>query len=178
MKQLYYAIQTILHGRGSNVTKVISLSLGLTVGILLFSQIAFELSYEKCYPEAGNLGIVRAYYHNLETGESMGDDGDIYDYSVFAPIAAALAENMPIEVEKATCINSYTANGNYYYENQLLSDDEQCLMVDTCFFQTFGIPVLKGNPNDLINSNTLFVSESFARRFFGDADPIGKATQL
>lgn len=46
MKQLYYAIQTILHGRGSNVTKVISLSLGLTVGILLFSQIAFELSYE------------------------------------------------------------------------------------------------------------------------------------
>ena len=109
MKQLYYAIQTILHGRGSNVTKVISLSLGLTVGILLFSQIAFELSYEKCYPEAGNLGIVRAYYHNLETGESMGDDGDIYDYSVFAPIAAALAENMPGEVEKATCINSYTA---------------------------------------------------------------------
>ena len=95
-----------------------------------------------------------------------------------APIAAALAENMPGEVEKATCINSYTANGNYYYENQLLSDDEQCLMVDTCFFQTFGIPVLKGNPNDLINSNTLFVSESFARRFFGDADPIGKVLML
>lgn len=164
MKQLYYAIQTILHGRGSNVTKVISLSLGLTVGILLFSQIAFELSYEKCYPEAGNLGIVRAYYHNLETGESMGDDGDIYDYSVFAPIAAALAENMPIEVEKATCINSYTANGNYYYENQLLSDDEQCLMVDTCFPNLWHSG-FKGNPNDLINSNTLFVSESFARRF-------------
>ena len=51
-------------------------------------------------------------------------------------------------------------------------------MVDTCFFQTFGIPVLKGNPNDLINSNTLFVSESFARRFFGDADPIGKVLIL
>ena len=47
-----------------------------------------------------------------------------------------------------------------------------------CFFQTFGIPVLKGNPNDLINSNTLFVSESFARRFFGDADPIGKVLML
>jgi len=46
------------------------------------------------------------------------------------------------------------------------------------FFQTFGIPVLKGNPNDLINSNTLFVSESFARRFFGDADPIGKVLIL
>ena len=28
MKQIYYAIQSTLHGRGSNVTKVISLSLG------------------------------------------------------------------------------------------------------------------------------------------------------
>lgn len=43
MKQIYYAIQSTLHGRGSNVTKVISLSLGLTIGVLLFSQIAFEL---------------------------------------------------------------------------------------------------------------------------------------
>lgn len=38
--------------------------------------------------------------------------------------------------------------------------------------------ILRGNPNDLINSNTLFVSESFARRFFGDADPIGKVLIL
>lgn len=36
MKQIYYAIQSTLHGRGSNVTKVISLSLGLTIGVLLF----------------------------------------------------------------------------------------------------------------------------------------------
>lgn len=46
MKQIYYAIQSTLHGRGSNVTKIISLSLGLTIGVLLFSQIAFELNYE------------------------------------------------------------------------------------------------------------------------------------
>ena len=57
MKQIYYAIQSTLHGRGSNVTKVISLSLGLTIGVLLFSQIAFELNYEKCYPEAEPIGI-------------------------------------------------------------------------------------------------------------------------
>ena len=35
MKQLYYTIQTLLRGRGSNVIKVISLTLGLLVGILL-----------------------------------------------------------------------------------------------------------------------------------------------
>ena len=66
MKQIYYAIQSILHGRGSNVTKVISLSLGLTIGILLFSQIAFELNYEKCYPEADRLVLVRGGGENVK----------------------------------------------------------------------------------------------------------------
>ena len=78
MKQIYYAIQSILHGRGSNVTKVISLSLGLTIGILLFSQIAFELNYEKCYPEADRLVLVRGGGENVKTGEK----GEGYDDSL------------------------------------------------------------------------------------------------
>ncbi|MCD7924128.1 MAG: FtsX-like permease family protein [Bacteroides sp.] len=178
MKKLYYAIQTILHGRGSNVTKVISLSLGLTIGILLFSQIAFELSYEKCYPEAEHLGIARGYYHNIETGETLADDGDgDYDYSVMDPMAATMAENMPEQIESATCINAYSANANYYYEDKKVKD-ENCLLVDTCFFRTLGIPVLKGDPKDMINSNCVFVSRKFTRDIFGDADPIGKVLML
>ena len=78
MKQIYYAIQSILHGRGSNVTKVISLSLGLTIRILLFSQIAFELNYEKCYPEADRLVLVRGGGANVKTGEQ----GEGYGRSV------------------------------------------------------------------------------------------------
>ena len=75
MKQIYYAIQSTLHGRGSNVTKVISLSLGLTIGVLLFSQIAFELNYEKCYPDADRLVLVRGGGENVKTGEK----GEGYD---------------------------------------------------------------------------------------------------
>jgi len=59
MRQIYYSIRTLLRERGSNIIRIISLSLGLTIGILLFSQIAFELSYEKCYPEAERLAMVR-----------------------------------------------------------------------------------------------------------------------
>ena len=49
MKQLYYVIRTLLRGRGSNIIKVISLGLGLTMSILLFSRVAFEQSYDTCY---------------------------------------------------------------------------------------------------------------------------------
>ena len=40
MKQIYYVIRTLLRGRGSNIIKVISLGLGLTMSILLFSRVA------------------------------------------------------------------------------------------------------------------------------------------
>ena len=46
MKQFHYTIQTLIRDRRSCVIKVISLSLGLLVSIILFSRVAFELSYD------------------------------------------------------------------------------------------------------------------------------------
>ena len=107
MRQIYYTIRTLLRERGSNIIRIISLSLGLTIGILLFSQIAFELSYEKCYPEAERLALVRCQMTNLSTGETAGDDGEIgYDYTVFDVVAPTLAEEMPKEIEVASSVLS------------------------------------------------------------------------
>ena len=172
MRQIYYSIRTLLRERGSNLIRVISLSLGLTIGILLFSQIVFELSYENCYPEAERLAMVRAQITNLSTGEIMGDDGTNYDYTGFAPTANAVAESMPEEVEYASCVLP-EREYNIYYEEKLLSDVDY-IYVDSCFFQVFGIPLLKGNLKDLIIPGSVFVSERFARETFADEDPVGK----
>ena len=45
MRQLYYSILMLLRGRSNNLTKTISLTLGLFIGILLFACVAFQLSY-------------------------------------------------------------------------------------------------------------------------------------
>ena len=172
MRQIYYSIRTLLRERGSNLIRVISLSLGLTIGILLFSQIVFELSYENCYPEAERLAMVRAQITNLSTGEIMSDDGTNYDYTVFAPTANAVAESMPEEGEYASCVLP-EREYNIYYEEKLLSDVDY-IYVDSCFFQVFGIPLLKGNLKDLIIPGSVFVSERFARETFADEDPVGK----
>ena len=44
MKQIYYVIQTLLRGRGSNIIKVLSLGKALTMSILLFVRVVFEQS--------------------------------------------------------------------------------------------------------------------------------------
>lgn len=172
MRHLYYILQTLLRGRTSSFIKLLSFTLGLTVGVLLFSQIAYELNYERCYPESEKLVLVRSYITNTSSGTSGGwYDDDTYD--VMAP---TLAQDMPQWVESATTVCSY-AGGTVYYENRRL-DDVDYLLADTCFFRTMGIEVLKGNPRDMIMLGTVFVSDRFARETFGDADPMGKTLTI
>ena len=172
MRHIYYTIRILLREQGLNIVRILSLALGLTIGVLLFSQIAFELSYEKCYPEPEKLAMARVMMKNTSTGETEGEDGSNYDYTVCDPVASVLAQDMPEEVESATCVFPFKAY-DIYYEDKLLSDVDY-MMVDTCYFETFGIPVLKGNPKDLIMPNSVFISEHFARELFADVDPVGK----
>ena len=118
MRQIYYTIRTLLRERGSNIIRVISLSLGITIGIMLFSQIAFELSYEQCYPDAERLALVRCQVTNSNTGETTGDEsGTSYDYTVFDAVAATLAQEMPKEVEISSCVFPH-GGANIYKEGK------------------------------------------------------------
>ena len=67
MRQLYYTVQILLRGRGSNFIKLVSLTLGLLIGILLFSQIAYELSYENFYKDPENVALGEFYQFNLSS---------------------------------------------------------------------------------------------------------------
>ena len=167
MKQIYYAIQNIIHGKGSNITKVLSLSLGLTVGILLFSQIAFELSYERCYPEADNLSWIGEAQKDAKTGD-MGS----YDRTSHAPMADALRDDLPQLIENTTALYMYT--GYKVYKDDKHLEDLDYICADEHFFSTLGIPVLQGNPEELKTPLNAFVSESFVEQYFAGENPIGK----
>ncbi|HJA86692.1 MAG TPA: hypothetical protein H9950_11000 [Candidatus Bacteroides avicola] len=109
MRYLYYTIQTLSRGRTSSFIKLLSLTLGLLVGVLLFAQIAYELNYEKCYPEPERLVLVRCAIYDEDTGArkdaDVGEGG--YDHTVFDVTAPTLAEEMSQWVESATTVSIY-----------------------------------------------------------------------
>ena len=166
MRQLYYTIQTLLRGRGSNVVKTVSLTLGLFVGILLFSQIAYEFSYENFYQDPERLVMLRM----RNTKDGISEKG--YNYGTYRPAAADLWEAMPEQVECASLTSNFF-QATFYKDGKKL-EDTPMLCVDTLYFRTTGLEVLKGNPNDLALMQNAFISQSMARRIFGDEDPIGK----
>lgn len=169
MKQFYYTIQTLLRGQGNNMIKIVSLTLGLFVGILLFSRVAFELNYDSYYQEPENLFLT------LRTVVSQGEKKEPV-CSNYGKLPAAIRENFPDEVEDATLIDLFSRS-SLYHEGQE-KKDAILATSRSHIFSTLGVKVLSGNVSELDNMDALFISRSLAQSLFADADPIGKTVMI
>lgn len=165
MRHLYYTLQTLLRGRGSNIIKVISLSLGLLMSVFLFARIVFELSFDNFYHEPENLYIVKTGWMNK--GVLSGGEG----YNTIQTIPAAIAEEFPDEVQSATTSCSLFGKEYRLGEHKFMLPT---VMADTLYFVTLGIEVLEGNPQELANPDAIFLSHTSARTIFGSESPLGK----
>ena len=150
--------------------KLLSLTLGLTVGVLLFSQIVYELNYDTFYKEHEKLAMFGT--------RMIQKNGEITDweYDTFRPAAAALMESLPDEVECATPFIMFMQPDLYKDDNKL--EDTQVLFGDTLYFRTMGIDLLQGDPHYLAQKGSVFLSQSKAREWFGDESPIGKTLSM
>ncbi len=148
--------------------------LGLTVSItstlLILLYVSHELSYDKFHPNADRIYRVNQTF-------IWGDNNDSQFSRTGPGVAHAIKEEIP-EVELVTSLHtpgdflvSYTAPGN-----EVVSFEEtKVLAADTNFFKVLGFPLLKGDANSAFrNENTLMLTESTARRYFGDKEPIGQ----
>lgn len=163
MKQLYYTLLTLLRGRNSTLIKVISLSLGLFVGVLLFSRIAFELSYNRGYKEADKLSNIMATYHRNGVPDQPVQ-------VVYFPVPATIIEHFPDEVESATVTRLH---GETRFDVGSKRFKGETVWADASFFHTMGITVASGDVKELAIANIAFVSEEFARKAFGTTDVAG-----
>ena len=166
MKHLHYVIQTLLHSKGSNLLKVVSLGLGLTMSILLLARVAFEQSYDTCFPDNGRLYQVWSQF--TVKGEKMD-----WQEMNCGPVAGAILESFSGQVEAATCTAQWLASKPLYYGNTRFDEPKIC--ADSLFFRTMGIEVLSGNPvQDLQQPNVVYLSRGLAEKMFGGEDPVGK----
>ncbi|HVW15151.1 MAG TPA: ABC transporter permease [Mucilaginibacter sp.] len=91
------------------------------------------------------------------------------------PIAVHAVKDVP-EVENSVRIVKTDRYSVYRYKNKLLSaGDHGAYYADVSLFKVFDFKLLKGNINNPFpNLNSIILTETTAKRFFGDDDPIGK----
>ena len=162
MNQIYYAIQNIIRGKDARTVKIVSITLGLLVSIILFAKIAFEMSYDTFLKDSERIFAIKTAWEV---------DGKAWNGNNIYPTASVLLQHFPDEVESATTMQDRNwakiGHGNHKSAGKVL-------FVDSLFFQTMGITLPKGNALDMAQPDVMFLSESFARDLFGSEDPIGK----
>jgi len=164
MKQIYYAIQNIIRGKDSTIIKVVSLSLGLFISIVLFALVGSQLSYDSFYQDNEDIYVVQTAWDN---GKGMNKPSP---YNIY-PTGQTLMEHFPEQVESSTVINLWVVNEYKHGDEKHII---HTIKSDSLFFQAMGIPLLEGNAKDLTMPDALFLSQSAARKIFGSDNPIGK----
>lgn len=156
MKKLSYILREVFKFRSSTITKVISLIIGLFVGVMAFSYCTLEMNYDNFHQDAE---------HIFRIGTQ---DGDNYTR---APLVYEIKQELP-GIKEVTCC-SYEKTYAYQYKEHTFYANT--IFADTSFFRVFSFQILSGDPNtDLKDPNKIFISQKSARILFGDTDPRGQ----
>ena len=145
--------------------KVLSLGIGLAVGIVLIAKVFFELSYDSFYKD-----IDRVY--TINTWISM--QGNEKDYGqVSGAVPVGFMEEVPgVECGTRT---TYVFNGDTYLDEDGNKLKATLVCADTCFFKVFDRPILAGEPVKALEKwGGVMVSRSFAEKLGGLQECIGK----
>ena len=162
MKQLGFTLKYLFRGRRHNIIKITSLTLGFTVGLVLFARVAFQMSYDTSYKDVDRLFVIKS---------NVTQNGSSYDYNyINAPVPAAFLHDLP-EIESASIIKR-SGECVFFYDNEKYTPIT--IFTDSLFFQTMGIDVIKGDERELGLPDKLFISDEYARLIFKDEDPVGK----
>ncbi|HXB29047.1 MAG TPA: ABC transporter permease [Puia sp.] len=161
-------IRSLLRNKFFTAINIFGLTLGMTTCLLIMLYVQNEMSYDRFNKKADQ--IVRVVFRGSIQGEKMKEA------MVMPPIAQTFKSEYP-EVLEATRLRNY-GNPRITYGDKTFKENAFAY-ADSNFFEVFTLPFLKGNPKTaLLEPNTIVISESVAKKYFGSEDPIGKVLQF
>ena len=140
--------------------KILSLGMGLAVGIVLIAKVFFELSYDSFYKDIDRVYTINTWISRL------GDEKDFGQVS--GAVAVGFMEEVP-GVEAGTR-TTFVFNGDTYMDEDGNKLKGTLVCADTCFFQVFDRPILAGDPVKALGKwGSVMVSRSFAEKILRSA---------
>ena len=162
------ALRNLLRNRVSSFVNILGLAIGMTAFILIIQFVRFELSYDAFHNEGDRIFRVQQDRYNKGVVTTQWAAG-------CSAVGQALYENLP-EVENFTRFQIYSAVMSY---GEKKFREERIYTADTSFFKIFSFELIEGDANTVLkNVLEIVLSESTARKYFGDENPIGKSLRI
>ncbi len=145
---------------------ILGLSIGIACCLLISLFVWDELSYDQYNEKADRI-------FRINSDINFGGKREIYAVAQ-APLAAALREEVP-EVETACRFRQWGSRLLRREGTTQNFNEEKITWADNEIFDVFTFPLLGGEKATLLKDpNTIVISESAAKRHFGELNPVGQ----
>ena len=143
------------------------LSIGLACSFLIFLWVIDEMNMDQYHTDSDRIVQVMEF-------QSYSDE-----LMTTLSTPGILARTLKEEIPEFQYISTYTWNNDYLFTKGNDSFMENGLYVENDFFQILSIDLLYGDrENLLVNPNTIVLSETMAKKYFGNQNPVGEGLTL
>ena len=173
---LTVAWRNLLRNKGYTFINVAGLAVGMACCLLITLYVRHELSYDRYHAQAGQVYRVLQAFRNGVTVPGQRPAPEEFQVWGNAPVGPALAADFP-EVRKMVRFTSHKSLLLQHGDRRFQQED--LLFMDSTAFEVFSWKMLAGNPRlALVAPNSIVLTRSTARKFFGDRNPVGQTLRV
>src|SRR5258706_2002817 len=163
------AFRNLWKNKTASAINIFGLTIGLTCCLLITLYIQHELSFDNFETNGDRIArVIMEYNFNGNSASQKGTYTSVRVASVFK-------RTFP-EVESAVKMTQYSRVIHY---GDKLIDEQKFMYADSTFFKIFSFKLLHGNVHSVLSaSHDVVLTESTAKKYFGNENPIGKALRV
>jgi len=163
---LKIASRNLWKHRGFSAINILGLAIGMAASLLICLYVTFELSYDKFHTKADRIFRIVT---DIQTASETSHKGSSWAYG------PNMKKDFP-EIEtfvRLSRVSFLVRKGEAKFQ------EEKTLFADSTLFQVFDFKLLRGNAKTALKDPLSIVfTETAAKKYFGDADPIGQTVLL
>ena len=162
------AWRNITRQKGYTLINLIGLAIGIASCLLIVLWIQQEYSFNRFNKKIDRI------YRVIQSGEMNGQGYSSYTIP-YSLVPVMMDENPEIE----TGVRVRNVGGLIFNYDGKVFTENNVLLTEPAFFDIFDYKFISGNPESSLEElHSVIITESTAKRYFGDEDPLGKAIKL
>ena len=165
---IIFAIRLFRRDRFHSILNIIGLSTGIACGIVILLYLQNELTYDRYHAKADRIYRIATTY--IYSGKPI-------KWAWASPaLGRKLKEEYP-EIEDYVRIRPFS--GLLFKFGEKIFYEDEIALADPSIFNIFTFRFILGNPDSCLNEpGDIVLTETLARKYFGDVNPIGKMIQI
>jgi putative ABC transport system permease protein len=165
------ALRNLWKNKATSFINLFGLSIGMTAAVFIFLWVQNEISFDNYHSDKNNI------YRVTNSIQVSKDEKWIWESSPM-PLAETAAKEIP-EVQKSARLIVNRWGGTNLTINHKLFSEKTSAYVDKTWFNIFHYDFVAGNVSAFgKNPFSIILTETKAKKYFGDADAIGKIIRV